>query len=500
MLINVSDDEEYRIAVVEDGVLEELYLERTKAERHVGDIYLGRVQNVEASIQAAFVDIGAERNGFLHVSDIRPDVRDIPPRRTPPTRPGKYADRNIRSLLTKAEPILVQVTREGIDDKGPSLTTYVSLPGKYLVMMPGLAHHGVSRKIQDEESRKRLRAILGEMELPKQAGFIIRTAGLGRTKRDLQRDLHYLQRLWDAISAKLTSARPPALVYQESDLIIRCMRDLFSADTDEVVVDSEAVSRRIREFLAIVSPASQELVKLYQGKVSLFERFDIERAVEQVYARKVMLPHGGSIVIEQAEALVAIDVNSGRYTEESDAEITAYRTNMEAAPEIARQLRLRDLGGVIVMDFIDMNQEKHRRDVERALYGAMKRDRARTKILRMSQFGIVQMTRQRMRTSVSRATFIPCPWCGGTGEVRTLESMTLDLMRAVRRHVSRSDITALECQVHPDVAVHVLNEKRSVLLELERRWNKRIRITGNPALTLQQVHVSGVQGDKTVKL
>jgi len=500
MLINVSEDDEYRIAVVEDKVLEELYLERTKAERHVGDIYLGRVQNVEPSIQAAFVEIGTEKNGFLHVSDIRPDVADIPPTKTPSPRAAKGREGNIRSLLKKGAPVLVQVTREGIDNKGPSLTTYVSLPGKYLVMMPGLSHHGVSRKIQDEEPRKRLKAILSEMDLPKQAGFIIRTAGLDRTKRDLQRDLQYLRRLWDALCGKLAGAKPPALVYQESDLIIRCMRDLFTADTDEIIVDSEPVCRRIREFLRIVSPSYQNRVKLYTGAVPLFTKFKVEKAVSDVYNRKVSLPSGGSIVIDQTEALVAIDVNSGKYTEETDAEKTAHRTNMEAAPEVARQLRLRDLGGVIVIDFIDMKRDKHRREVEKALYNAMRRDKAKKKILRTSQFGLVQMTRQRMRPSVARAVFQRCPLCGGTGHVRTLESIALDLMRKVRLSLPRKDVASLECTVHPDVALYMLNEKRAALLALERRWNKKVHIQTDSSANVQELRVRGVKGNKTVEL
>jgi ribonuclease E len=499
MLINVSEDDEYRIAVVEDGSLEELYLERTKAERHVGDIYLGRVQNVEPSIQAAFVEIGTEKNGFLHVSDIRPDVHDLPPRKTP-SRSGKNHDRNIKNLLKKNDRILVQVTREGIDSKGPSLTSYISLPGKYLVMMPGLSHHGVSRKIQDDKSRKRLKSLLKDMDLPKQAGFIIRTAGLGRTKRDLQRDLQYLRRLWDALCSKLQHAKPPALLYQESDLIIRCMRDLFTSDTDEVIIDSEAVCRRVREFLAIVSPSYQKRVKLYRSKVPIFSKFHIEQSVSELYGRRVPLPHGGSIIIEQTEALVAIDVNSGKYTEEEDAETTAFHTNMDAAPEIARQLRLRDLGGVIVIDFIDMRQDKHRREIEKALYNAMRRDRARKKILRTSQFGIIQLTRQRMRPSVARAVFKRCPLCGGDGMVPTLESLVLTLMRKLRRVLPRPDLDALECRLHPDVALHVLNEKREVLLHLEQQWKKKVRVIADSNADESQIEISGRRRGKTVRL
>ncbi len=500
MLINVSEGDEYRTAVVEDKVLEELYIERIKAERLVGDIYLGKVETVEPSIQAAFVDIGSEKSGFLHGSDVRPDVHDIPPKQTPPQKSRKNDNPEIRSLLKKGDNVLVQVTREGIDKKGPSLTTYISLPGKYLVIMPGLSHYGVSRKIQDEDARRRLKSMLSKLDLPKKAGFIIRTAGLGRTKRDLERDLRYLRRLWDAIAKRLDSVNPPALVYQESDLIIRCMRDLFTPDTDEIIIDSEEVCKRVREFLGVVSPSYQNRVKLYRAKAPLFTKFHIEEAVQRVYDRKVPLPSGGSIVLEQTEALVAIDVNSGKYTEGNDAETTAYRTNLEAAPEIARQLRLRDLGGVIVMDFIDMKYEKHRRSVEKELLNAMKRDRARTRMLKTSQFGIIQMTRQRMRTSVARAAMATCPLCKGTGQVRNFESIMIDLMRNIRLNISNKDINSIECTVHPDVALRVLNEKRQTLRDMEKRWDKKIDIKTNSNVDFQEFQLFGITDKKKIQL
>jgi ribonuclease E len=278
------------------------------------------------------------------------------------------------------------------------------------------------------------------------------------------------------------------------------MRDLFTADTDEIIIDSEEVCRRVREFLGIVSPAMQSRVKVYRGKVPIFTKFRIEESVNQLYERRIELPHGGSIIIEQTEALVAIDVNSGKYTEESDAETTAFRTNMEAAPEIARQLRLRDLGGVVVMDFIDMRQEKHRREVEKALFNAMKRDRARKKILRTSQFGLVQMTRQRMRPSVARAVFERCPTCGGTGHVRTIESVTLLMMRELRKAIPRKDVDRLEVTLYPDVAMKVLNAKREELLHLERKWQKPVTVRGDRNVNPQEVEIVGFKGKKPVKL
>ncbi len=312
----------------------------------------------------------------------------------------------------------------------------------------------------------------------------------------MHRDLQYLLRLWDALCRKLDGARPPKLVYQESDLIIRCMRDLFTSDTDEIIIDNEAVCMQVREFLSIIAPSYQDRVKLYQGKAPIFTKFRVEQAVNEVYSRRVALPHGGSIVIDQTEALVAIDVNSGKYTEETDAEITAYRTNMEAAPEIARQLRLRDLGGLIVIDFIDMKHEKHRRDVEKALHEAMRRDRARRKMLRISQFGLVQMTRQRMRPSVARAVFARCPTCDGSGQVRTLESITLDIMRQIPLAIPTRGVEYVDCWLHPDVALHLLNNKRPELTRLEQTWDTKIRVKADNNLKLQDFRIQPVKGGK----
>jgi ribonuclease E len=394
----VAESEECRVAVVEDGSLEELYVERASLSSHVGNIYKGKVVNIESGIQAAFVDFGTGRNGFLHISDLHP--RYFPRAGSSHTesigRRKSLKERlPIRKCLHKGDELVIQVIKEAIDTKGPTLTTYLALPGKYLVMMPWMRKHGVSHKIEDDQERARLRQILDESEPPKGMGFIIRTAGQGCSKRDIQNDLKYLERLWKAVEKRIETEKAPRGLYQESDLVIRTLRDVFNSKISRIICDSEDVFRKIKDFLSIATPRLKRRVVYYDGKVPLFHKYQVEDEIAKVQSRTVGLKCGGSIVIEQTEALVAIDVNSGRYRKRQSAEQTAYEINMEAAVEIARQLRLRDLGGLIICDFIDMRNEKHRRDVEKAFRNAVRADRARSKILRISRFGVVEMTRRR---------------------------------------------------------------------------------------------------------
>ncbi|MHC4311146.1 MAG: Rne/Rng family ribonuclease [Planctomycetota bacterium] len=409
MLINVAESEECRVAVVEGGSLEELYVERTSIGSHVGNVYKGKVANIESGIQAAFIDFGIGRNGFLHISDLHPRyftksgggrADNIGRRKSLKQRPL------IQDCLRKGQELVVQVTKEGVRTKGPTLSTYLALPGKYLVMMPWMHKHGISHKIEDEDERKRLRQILAQSKPPKGIGFIIRTAGQGCSKRDVQNDLKYLKRLWTAIEKRIDSERAPGELYQESDLVIRTIRDVFNSKISKIICDSETVVRKIRDFLAIATPRLKRRATYYDGNVPLFHKYRIEGEITKVQSRTVELKAGGSIVIEQTEAMVSIDVNSGRHRKPKSAEQTAYETNMEAATEIARQLRLRDLGGLIICDFIDMQSEKHRRDVEKVFRTAAKADRARSRILRMSRFGVLEMTRQRIRPSLQFV--LPC--------------------------------------------------------------------------------------------
>jgi len=482
MLINVAESEECRVAVVDDGSLEELYIERISLSRLVGNIYKGRVVNIESAIQAAFVDIGTGRNGFLHISDLHPRYfgSGQPSVEVIGRRKALNERRPIQSCLHKGDEVVVQVTKEGMNSKGPTLSTYLALPGKYLVMMPWMEKYGVSHKIEDEQERLRLRQILDEVHPPKGAGFIIRTAGEGSSKKDILNDLRYLRRLWTAIEKRLDKTRAPAELYQESDLVIRTLRDVFNSDITQIVCDSENVTRRIREFLSIVTPRFKQRVVYYDGQVPLFHKYKIEQEITKVQSRSVPLKSGGSIVVEQTEALVAIDVNSGRYRQHQDAELTAFKTNLDAAKEIARQLRLRDLGGLIICDFIDMRSEKHRREVEKTFRLAVEPDRARSRVLRISRFGIVEMTRQRMRPSLQSSTYLACPNCAGTGYVKSHESAAIEIIRLVNLAAAKADAKRIELFVSPEVADYLQNEKRTVIAHIEQTNDKRIVIHSSP--------------------
>ena len=489
MLINVSEGEECRIALLENDKVEEFYIERTSATSHVGNIYKGRVVNVEASIQAAFVDFGLGRNGFLHISDLLPTYfgqgedftetvgRKLARRDRPP----------IQRCLRRGDEIIVQIIKEGIGTKGPTLTTYLSIPGRIIVMMPGMSKMGVSRKIEDEVERKRLRQILDQLQPPQDCGFIIRTAGIGRPKADIQRDLAYLTRLWQQVLKKMESGTGPMTLYTEGDLVTRTVRDIFTTEIDRIIIDNERVAEQVRDFVKLTSPRAKDKVELYTDSIPLFHKFNIENDIEMMNSRHVPLPSGGSLVIDQTEAVVAIDVNSGKFRDHSDAETTAFKTDMEAAAEIPRQLKLRDLGGVIICDFIDLRYDRHRRELEQKLHDAFKSDRAKTKVLRMSQFGIIEITRQRMRPSVKRSIYCDCPHCRGSGLVKTPESMSLDVMRKLAIATQDQRVARAELTVHSDVAHYLNNRKRFNLAELENITGKTIVIRTGDVLGLDEV-------------
>ncbi|HZZ28687.1 MAG TPA: Rne/Rng family ribonuclease [Pirellulales bacterium] len=542
MLINVSQPEECRIAIVEDGLLEELYIERANADNYVGNIYKGRVVNIEPSIQAAFVDFGVGRNGFLHISDVESqyfrqggydadkpiefggrggfgheeqrhneeqrrhealagegaapasdavvvkeedeDFDEDGPRRKDSQRRGpRYGARPrikppIQDILRRGDELLVQVIKEGIGTKGPTLSTYISIPGRYLVLMPALGRVGVSRKIEDDEARRKLRDIMLELNPPRGLGFIVRTAGVDRTKKEISRDLAYLLRLWKVITRRIKKSTAPVTIYEESDMIIRTIRDIFTGEVDSIFIDESSAHDRAKEFLQIVMPRYVSRLQLYSGKEPLFHKYNIESEIAKIHQRKVPLRQGGSIVVDQTEALVAIDVNSGNFRADDSAEETAYQMNLLAAREIARQLRLRDLGGVIVNDFIDMRKERHRRNVERALREAMKRDRARTKILRTSPFGLIEMTRQRIRPSLKRSVYKDCPACSGTGVVKTAESMAIEVVRLLMFAAQREGVARVSVTVAEDVANYLHNKKRREIAHLEDQGNMTIQVYG----------------------
>ncbi|MBA61564.1 MAG: ribonuclease E [Planctomycetaceae bacterium] len=502
MVINVAQPEECRVAVIEDGQLEELHVERASQDNYVGNIYKGKVVNLEPGIQAAFVDFGVGRNGFLHISDVEPqyyrqggydpDVpveeqnKDLAARRRPQHGRGRKRRWNggrprvkppIQEIFRKGDEVLVQVIKEGIGTKGPTLSTYLSIPGRYLVLMPSLGRIGVSRKIEDDKQRRKLRDILVDVDPPEGLGFIVRTAGMERTKKELSRDMAYLIRLWKAIVRRLKKTSAPTDIYEESDIIIRTIRDTVSGEMDAIYIDEEDAYKRAKDFLEMVMPKFADRLQYYDKTQPIFHKYKLEDEIARIYKREVPLKEGGSIVIDPTEALVAIDVNSGNFRKtDADAEETAYQMNLQAAKEIARQLRLRDLGGVIVNDFIDMRKEKHRRGVEGALRDAMARDRARTKILRTSPFGLIEMTRQRIRPSLKRSVYDDCPCCGGRGLVKTAESMAIEVVRKLMLTCRRKKIARVTVRVHESVAAYLNNKKRSQIMKLEEEGGMVVQI------------------------
>lgn len=483
MYINARHDG-CRIAIAGEEGLTELYTERASSVSMVGNIYKGRVTNVEPSIQAAFVDFGSAKNGFLHISDLHPD--HFPGgHRQPEAMGAKHARRDrppIQQCLRRGQPTIVQVTKDGIGTKGATLTNYLSIPGRFLVLMPGLHRLGVSRKIEDEPSRNRMRTVLAELKPPPEIGFIVRTAGVGRPKRDLQRDMHYLLRLWKAVSQRSKEARAPSELYQESDLVIRTIRDVYNSDIERIVCDEEDVALKVKEFFKITMPRSAHRVELYTGSDDLFHAFDLAGEFDSINTSSVPLPSGGSLVIEQTEALVAVDVNSGKMRDSSNAEATAVRTNTEAGEEVCRQLRLRDLGGVIIIDFIDMMEEKNRRKIENLVRTLLKEDRARTKVLRISRLGIMEMTRQRVRPSLISRISQPCPNCGGGGWVQSAESLAQAAMRSLRLAAMGEKIVNVELAVPPAVAEYMLNQMRHEIHQLEQDSSASIAIKPDPAI------------------
>ncbi|MEN6406265.1 MAG: Rne/Rng family ribonuclease [Thermoguttaceae bacterium] len=514
MLINVAQPEECRIAIVEDGILEELYVERSGQDNYVGNIYKGVVVNLEPSIQAAFVDFGVGRNGFLHISDIEPqyfrqggydpakamgssaphrshngdsavgdETDDVADEHDEHPRSHRFGGRPrfkppIQEILRRGDEVLVQVIKEGIGTKGPTLSTYISIPGRYLVLMPALGRIGVSRKIEDETIRRRLRDIMLELKPPKGVGFIVRTAGSDRTKRELSRDMAYLLRLWKVIARRIKRQPSPSVIYEESDMIIRTIRDIFTGEVDAIYIDEPTAHERAKEFLQMTMPRYVHRLQFYEGREPLFCKYNLDEEIAKIHRRRVPLRSGGSIVVDQTEALVAIDVNSGSFRADDSAEETAYQMNILAAKEIARQIRLRDLGGVIVNDFIDMRKEKHRRGVEHALRDAVRRDRARTKILRTSPFGLIEMTRQRIRTNPKRSAFTECPSCKGSGFVKTPESMAIDVVRLLILASQREAIRRVTISVAEDVADYLNNRKRMELARLEQEGQMAVQVIG----------------------
>ncbi len=493
MLINATQPEELRVAIAEGQHLFDLDIEVPSQEQKKSNVYKGRITRVEPSLEACFVEFGSARHGFLPLKEICPGCYAKDARR----KDGKVA---IRDAVHEGQEIIVQVEKEERGNKGAALTTYISLAGRYLVLMPtNPSAGGVSRRITGTD-RDHLREQLQQVTAPDNVGIIIRTAGVGRDADELQWDLDYLLQLWTAIEQAATSRKAPFLIYQESNLFIRALRDHLRNDIGEILIDNESVFNDAREFMQQVMPHNLNKLKLYEDQVPLFSRYQIESQIETAFARTVHLPSGGAVVIDHTEALLSIDINSARATKGSDIEETAYNTNMESAVEIARQLRLRDLGGLIVIDFIDMTSRKHQREVEECLRRALQIDKARVQIGRISRFGLLEMSRQRLRPSLGESSQETCPVCEGHGTIRSVESLALSILRLVEEEVMKDYTGQIVVQAPNDVVNFLHNEKRAALADIEKRHSVPIMMLANehmvtPHFEIHRVKKSEVSAD-----
>ncbi len=474
MLINATQQEELRVGMVDGQKLYDLDIEVPGREQKKANIYKGKITRVEPSLEAAFVDYGAERHGFLPVKEIARNY--FPKGYSFKGRP------NIKDVVSEGQEIIVQIEKEERGNKGAALTTFISLAGSYLVLMPNNPRAGgISRRIEGDD-RTELRDIMRSVEAPRGMGLIVRTAGVGKAEEEIQWDLSVLEQLWIAITKAAEERPAPFLIHQESDVIIRAIRDYLRPDVGEILIDNEQGFQNVKRHLELVRPDFVKRLKLYQHEIPLFNRYQIESQIESAFMREVSLPSGGSIVIDPTEALISIDINSARATKGGDIEETATNTNIEAAQEIARQLRLRDIGGLIVIDFIDMHKTSNQRKVENTLREAVKRDRARIQVGRISRFGLMEMSRQRLRPSLEEYSSLVCPRCNGVGNIRNVESLALSILRLIEEESMKDSTGQIECILPVEVATFLLNEKRQVLQQIERRQNTRVVVIPNPYL------------------
>ena len=461
MLVNVTHVEESRVAILENGVLADYEIETTSRATLKGNIHNAIVESVHPTLEAAFVRLGPELKGFLPLDEVNFKLL--------PARGERGKNGRIGQHLHPGQKLMAQVVREPFSGKPPSVSTYFSLPGRYLVLMPGVDSAGVSRKIDDASQRERLRQLVEELEPPEGFGLIVRTAGMGVSKTELQRDLRYLLRLWESVQRGSRTAEFPSLVYREADLVIRTMRDFLTSDVDEVWIDGKEMYEKALAFVGDVMPTRAKILKLYAGDRPLFDKFNLEEQIEHIYKRRVPLPSGGEVVIDGTEALTAIDVNSARTKRHGDVDETNTLTNLEAAAEIARQLRLRDLGGLIVVDFIDMEAARNRKRVEKAMKDAMRGDRARCDVTSISKLGLMELARQRIKGAKLDASYVTCPSCDGYGWIKTIEAAGLSALRKLQTRSARGGLASIRLGLPPEVATWLLNNKREELLRVERR-------------------------------
>jgi len=489
MLVNATQQEELRVAMVDGQKLYDLSIEIPSREQKKANIYKARISRVEPSLEAAFVDYGAQRHGFLPLKEISREYFRAQP---------QGSRLNIRELVTEGQELLVQVEKEERGNKGAALTTFISLAGRFLVLMPNNPRAGgVSRRIEGEE-RDQMREVMNQLVVPDTMGAIVRTAGVGRSAVELQWDLDNLKTQWEAIAEAAQTRGAPFLVYQESDAVTRALRDYLTDDIGEILVDDESAFQKAQEYMQRFMPNdAHRKLKLYTDDIALFTRYQIESQIESAYAHKVQLPSGGSLVIDYTEALVSVDINSARATRGGDIETTACNTNLEAAEEIARQLRIRDIGGLIVIDFIDMESTKNQRDVEDRLRDAMKMDRARIQIGRLSRFGLLEMSRQRLRPSLGDSSHLVCPRCNGIGSIRSVESMALSILRLISEDARKDRTARIIVQLPVDVATYLINEKREALRALEDKGHAQLVLVPNPHIQTPEYSIRRVRDDET---
>ncbi len=489
MLINTTQPEELRVALVDGQKLYDLDIEVPSRGQKKSNVYKGKITRIEPSLEAAFVDYGADRHGFLPLKEVARSYFSESAR-------SGGGRQSIKDALREGQELVVQVEKEERGTKGAALTTFISLAGRYLVLMPNNPRAGgVSRRIQGED-RNFVRDAMSAMNIPEGMGMIVRTAGVGRGTDELQWDLDYLVTLWEAISKASEEKPAPFLIYQESNVIIRALRDYLRKDIAEILVDSQEIYDKARDFMAQVMPHNLDKLKLYQDSTPLFSRYQIESQIESAFQREVSLPAGGAIVIDHTEALISIDINSARATKGSDIEETALNTNLEAADEIARQLRIRDLGGLVVIDFIDMQPPRHQREVENRLRDALKMDRARVQIGRISRFGLLEMSRQRLRPSLGESSQIVCPRCTGQGTIRGVESLSLSVLRIIEEEAMKENTIRVVARVPVDVGTYLLNEKRDLLHGLESRHRVSVMLIPSPAMETPNYEIQRIRTDE----
>ena len=493
ILINVGPVEK-RIAILDDGKLVDFLMERESREHYAGSIYKGKVVSILPGIEASFLDIGLEKNGFLHVSDVVDKsavLKEMLGDEDEPTiKTGrKGASPKIQDILKKGEEVLVQVVKEAISTKGPRLTTFISIPGRYLVLTPYDSGIGISRRITDKVERKRIRDILSTIDKFDKVGCIVRTVAEGRTEKELRNELRYLMGLWAKVKARADKQKAPLRVYEEYGIVLRMVRDIFTENVERLVVDSREEYGRIIKFLKSFMPELKRKVKMYSGHSPLFNKYNLDKRIDEIFERKVSLKSGGYLIIEQTEGVVVIDVNTGSFVGKKSLEETAFKTNIEAAEEIPTQLMLRDIGGIIIIDFIDMEEKNHREKIFHFLQKNLHHDKAKISVCAISQFGIVEMTRQRMRKSLEGASHIECPYCAGKGMIKSVETISIEAVRKIDRMLTKASKKHKHIQVrlHPDINAELISDQASMLSDIQRKFRCKIDLKVDRSLHIEDI-------------